>query len=176
MNSLRIDFVSDIACPWCAVGLASLEQAIENVKDQASVEIHFQPFELNPHMGSEGEDIVEHLTHKYRITPEQVAVNQQRIAQRGAEDRAHVLLRLLVAVVERSLAFARAFVPDPVSELEVNPLVVSGGRLVALDALLRFGGAPERAAPERPLDKIAHLLAPRSISTARCWVTSSPAE
>lgn len=85
MNSLRIDFVSDIACPWCAVGLASLEQAIENVKDQASVEIHFQPFELNPHMGSEGEDIVEHLTHKYRITPEQVAVNQQRIAQRGAE-------------------------------------------------------------------------------------------
>ena len=85
MNSLRIDFVSDIACPWCAVGLASLEQAIDNVKDQASVEIHFQPFELNPHMGSEGEDIVEHLTHKYRITPEQVAVNQQRIAQRGAE-------------------------------------------------------------------------------------------
>ena len=85
MNSIRIDFVSDIACPWCAVGLASLEQAIANVKDQASVEIHFQPFELNPHMGSEGEDIVEHLTHKYRITPEQVAVNQQRIAQRGAE-------------------------------------------------------------------------------------------
>lgn len=85
MNSIRIDFVSDIACPWCAVGLASLEQAIANVKDQASVEIHFQPFELNPHMGSEGEDIVEHLTHKYRISPEQVAVNQQRIAQRGAE-------------------------------------------------------------------------------------------
>jgi predicted DsbA family dithiol-disulfide isomerase len=85
MNSIRIDFVSDIACPWCAVGLASLEQAIDSVKDQASVEIHFQPFELNPHMGSEGEDIVEHLTHKYRISPEQVAVNQERIAQRGAE-------------------------------------------------------------------------------------------
>ena len=85
MNSIRIDFVSDIACHWCAVGLASLEQAIAIVKDQASVEIHFQPFELNPHMGSEGEDIVEHLTHKYRISPEQVAVNQQRIAQRGAE-------------------------------------------------------------------------------------------
>jgi predicted DsbA family dithiol-disulfide isomerase len=65
--------------------LASLEQAIASVNDQASVEIHFQPFELNPHMGSEGEDIVEHLTHKYRISPEQVAVNQQRIAQRGAE-------------------------------------------------------------------------------------------
>ena len=78
-------FVSDIACPWCAVGLASLEKAIDLVKDHATVELHFQPFELNPHMGSEGEDIVEHLTQKYQISPEQVAVNQQRIAQRGAE-------------------------------------------------------------------------------------------
>ena len=85
MKPLRIDFVSDIACPWCAVGLASLEKAIDLVKDQATVELHFQPFELNPHMGSEGEDIVEHLTQKYQISPEQVAVNQQRIAQRGAE-------------------------------------------------------------------------------------------
>ncbi len=85
MKPLRIDFVSDIACPWCAVGLASLEKAIDLVKDQATVELHFQPFELNPHMGAEGEDIVEHLTQKYQISPEQVAVNQQRIAQRGAE-------------------------------------------------------------------------------------------
>jgi predicted DsbA family dithiol-disulfide isomerase len=85
MKPLRIDFVSDIACPWCAVGLASLEKAIDLVKDHATVELHFQPFELNPHMGSEGEDIVEHLTQKYQISPEQVAVNQQRIAQRGAE-------------------------------------------------------------------------------------------
>ena len=85
MKPLRIDFVSDIACPWCAVGLASLEKAIDLVKDQATVELHFQPFELNPHMGSEGEDIIEHLTQKYQISPEQVAVNQQRIAQRGAE-------------------------------------------------------------------------------------------
>jgi predicted DsbA family dithiol-disulfide isomerase len=85
MKPLRIDFVSDIACPWCAVGLASLEKAIDLVKDQATVELHFQPFELNPHMGSEGEDIIEHLTQKYQISPQQVAVNQQRIAQRGAE-------------------------------------------------------------------------------------------
>ena len=72
MKPLRIDFVSDIACPWCAVGLASLEKAIDLVKDQATVELHFQPFELNPHMGAEGEDIVEHLTQKYQISPEQI--------------------------------------------------------------------------------------------------------
>ncbi len=85
MNTIRIDFVSDIACPWCAVGLASLEQAIERVKDAVSVELHFQPFELNPQMGPDGEDVTEHLMRKYQISSEQVAQNQARIAQRGAE-------------------------------------------------------------------------------------------
>ncbi len=85
MNTIKIDFVSDIACPWCAVGLASLEQAIGRVKDEVAVELHFQPFELNPHMGSEGEDVTEHLMRKYQISPEQVAQNQARIAARGAE-------------------------------------------------------------------------------------------
>jgi len=85
MNTIKIDFVSDIACPWCAVGLASLEQAIDRVKDTVGVELHFQPFELNPQMGAEGEDVTEHLMRKYQISPEQVAQNQARIAARGAE-------------------------------------------------------------------------------------------
>ncbi len=84
MNPIKIDFVSDIACPWCAVGLASLEQAIERVRGEVSVALHFQPFELNPDMPPEGEDIVEHLTRKYGITPEQVEQNQRQIAERGA--------------------------------------------------------------------------------------------
>jgi predicted DsbA family dithiol-disulfide isomerase len=84
MNPIKIDFVSDIACPWCAVGLASLEQAIERVHGEVSVALHFQPFELNPDMPPEGEDIVEHLTRKYGITPEQVDQNQRQIAERGA--------------------------------------------------------------------------------------------
>ena len=84
MNTIKIDFVSDIACPWCAVGLASLEQAISRVKDTVNVELHFQPFELNPQMGPEGEDVTEHLVRKYQISPEQVAQNQARIAERGA--------------------------------------------------------------------------------------------
>lgn len=85
MTTIKIDFVSDIACPWCAVGLASLEQAISRVKDVANVELHFQPFELNPQMSPEGEDVTEHLMRKYQISPEQVAQNQARIAARGAE-------------------------------------------------------------------------------------------
>ncbi len=84
MNPFKIDFVSDIACPWCAVGLASLEQAIARVKDEVAVELHFQPFQLNPNMPPEGEDIVEHLSRKYNLTPAQVEQNQQQIAERGA--------------------------------------------------------------------------------------------
>jgi predicted DsbA family dithiol-disulfide isomerase len=84
MNTIRIDFVSDIACPWCAVGLASLEQALQRVSGELEVELHFQPFELNPDMAPEGEDIVEHLTRKYQITPEQVEQNQQHLRERGA--------------------------------------------------------------------------------------------
>ncbi len=85
MLTIKIDFVSDIACPWCAVGLAALEQAIDRVKDQVKVELHFQPFELNPKMPPEGQDIIEHLTQKYRMSAEQVAQNQEHIRERGAD-------------------------------------------------------------------------------------------
>jgi predicted DsbA family dithiol-disulfide isomerase len=62
MNTpLRIDFVSDIACPWCVIGLKALEIALDRLRDDVTVELHFQPFELNPQMPTEGEDIAEHL-------------------------------------------------------------------------------------------------------------------
>ena len=81
---VRIDFVSDVVCPWCAIGLASLEEALERVGDGIVVDIHFQPFELNPQMGPEGEDIVEHLSRKYGMAEAQVAANQEAIRERGA--------------------------------------------------------------------------------------------
>jgi predicted DsbA family dithiol-disulfide isomerase len=81
---LKIDFVSDVVCPWCAIGLKSLEQALQKLDGEITAELHFQPFELNPQMVPEGEDIVEHLTHKYGSTPEQIAQNQESIRQRGA--------------------------------------------------------------------------------------------
>ena len=82
---VKIDFVSDVACPWCAVGLKSLQAAIARVGDELEVELRFQPFELNPQMPAEGEDTVEHLTRKYGITAEQVALNGEAIRARGAE-------------------------------------------------------------------------------------------
>jgi predicted DsbA family dithiol-disulfide isomerase len=83
-QALHIDFVSDVACPWCAVGLASLERALQNLGDAVPVDLHFQPFELNPQMGPEGQDVTEHLTQKYGSTPEQQAQARAGIAQRGA--------------------------------------------------------------------------------------------
>lgn len=81
---VKIDFVSDVACPWCAVGLKSLEAAMARVGEDLEVELHFQPFELNPQMPAEGEDAVEHLTRKYGISAEQAAQNGEAIRVRGA--------------------------------------------------------------------------------------------
>lgn len=81
---LRIDFVSDVSCPWCAVGLASLQQALANLQGEVSAEIHFQPFELNPQMPAEGEDSTEHLARKYGSTSEQIDLNREAIRERGA--------------------------------------------------------------------------------------------
>ena len=81
---LKIDFVSDVSCPWCAIGLQGLVQALDQASDALEAELHFQPFELNPHMVPEGEDVVEHLSAKYGMSPEQVEHNQQAIRQRGA--------------------------------------------------------------------------------------------
>ncbi|MGY4515048.1 DsbA family oxidoreductase [Lysobacter sp. HA18] len=81
---IRIDFVSDIVCPWCAIGLASLEQAIARVGEEIAVELHVQPFELNPDMAPEGEDIDEHLGRKYGMTSAQLEQNRERLRERGA--------------------------------------------------------------------------------------------
>jgi predicted DsbA family dithiol-disulfide isomerase len=81
---LRIDFVSDVVCPWCAVGLASLEQAIERLHGEVQVDLHFRPFELNPQLGSEGEDVAGHLQKKYGMSDADLAASQETIRQRGA--------------------------------------------------------------------------------------------
>ncbi len=82
---LKIDFVSDISCPWCAIGLAALERAIADVQGDVAVQLHVQPFELNPQMPAGGQDITEHLTQKYGSTAEQQAQIRDTIRQRGAE-------------------------------------------------------------------------------------------
>jgi predicted DsbA family dithiol-disulfide isomerase len=81
---LKIDFVSDVSCPWCAIGLTALEQALARVGPGVQATLHFQPFELNPKMAPEGQEIVEHLAQKYGINAEQIAANTEAIRQRGA--------------------------------------------------------------------------------------------
>jgi predicted DsbA family dithiol-disulfide isomerase len=83
-RTLQIDFVSDVACPWCAVGLASFERVLEKLQGEVDVDLRFQPFELNPQMGPEGQDVSEHLTQKYGSSPEQQAQSRAGIAERGA--------------------------------------------------------------------------------------------
>ena len=81
---IKIDFVSDVSCPWCVIGLKALDQALANVSPEISAEIHFQPFELNPKMAAEGQEITEHITQKYGISPAQANANRENIRQRGA--------------------------------------------------------------------------------------------
>jgi predicted DsbA family dithiol-disulfide isomerase len=82
---LKIDFVSDVACPWCVIGLRGLEQALANAADTVEADITFQPFELNPSMPAAGQNLVEHITEKYGSTAEQSAASRAMIRARGAE-------------------------------------------------------------------------------------------
>ena len=82
---IKIDFVSDVACPWCAVGLGNLNKAMADFGDKADFEVHFRAFELNPHMPLSGQDAMEHLMEKYGLSLDQVKANQVQIRERAAE-------------------------------------------------------------------------------------------
>lgn len=82
---MKIDFVSDIACPWCAIGLSSLERALADATDAIDAEITFQPFELNPDMAAGGQNVVEHLGEKYGTSAAQSAQNRQALIARARE-------------------------------------------------------------------------------------------
>jgi predicted DsbA family dithiol-disulfide isomerase len=81
---ITVDFVSDVSCPWCFVGLGGLTQALDRLGDLVEVDIKFHPFELNPAMGPDGQNIVEHIAQKYGRTPEQAAAGRETLRERGA--------------------------------------------------------------------------------------------
>src|SRR5690349_18155041 len=84
-QNMRIDFVSDVSCPWCIIGLKALESALARLDGTVTADLHFHPFELNPQMGPEGQNIVEHIGQKYGSTPEQSAKNRAMIKERAAD-------------------------------------------------------------------------------------------
>lgn len=92
-DAITIDFVSDVVCPWCAIGLNGLLQAIRRVDGELTVELHIKPFELNADMPSEGEDLVEHLQRKYGSSAEEIARNQEHLRAMGEEVGVHFDLR-----------------------------------------------------------------------------------
>lgn len=92
---MRIDFVSDVVCPWCVIGLKALEQALANASDVVTPDIHFQPFELNPDMPREGQNVAEHIAQKYGADPER---------SRGTRD--------LIRTTAEQLGFAMRTGPD----------------------------------------------------------------
>lgn len=83
---MRIDFISDVACPWCAVGLNAFERALEQLRRErpdVEVELHFQPFELNPALGPLGEDAAAYLKAKYGMSDAQLAAARANLRERG---------------------------------------------------------------------------------------------
>ncbi|MGY2361093.1 DsbA family oxidoreductase [Pseudomonas azotoformans] len=80
---VSIDFVSDVMCPWCALGAVALQQAIANLAGEVTVELAFKPFELNPDMPPEGENAVEHMMRKYGRTLAEVTARNVMVIDRG---------------------------------------------------------------------------------------------
>jgi predicted DsbA family dithiol-disulfide isomerase len=84
-TKMKIDIVSDVSCPWCIIGYQALDKALENLAPEIEAQITWHPFELNPHMPAEGQEITEHITQKYGISAEQAANNREMIKQRGLD-------------------------------------------------------------------------------------------
>ena len=82
---IKIDFVSDISCPWCVIGLKGLEEALSRLDHLVEADFHFQPFELNPHMPAEGQRLVDYATQRYGSTREQLLERRAMIRERAAE-------------------------------------------------------------------------------------------
>ncbi|MDX1344061.1 MAG: DsbA family oxidoreductase [Reinekea sp.] len=85
MNKMSIEIVSDVMCPWCAIGYKNLEKALHALENDIDADISWHAFELNPDMPVAGQNLREHLMEKYGITPEQSDENRERISAMGAQ-------------------------------------------------------------------------------------------
>lgn len=81
--TIRIDVVSDVMCPWCIVGFKRLERAMVQYADRVDFDVHWQPFELNPQMADEGENLRDHLIRKYRISKEDSVRTRETLTELG---------------------------------------------------------------------------------------------
>jgi predicted DsbA family dithiol-disulfide isomerase len=84
-EKIKIDIVSDVVCPWCTIGYKRLEKAIIALGIEDQVEIAWQPFELNPNMPAEGQDLTAHITEKFGSTIEEQAASRKNMTEVGEE-------------------------------------------------------------------------------------------
>jgi predicted DsbA family dithiol-disulfide isomerase len=84
-HKIQLDIVSDVVCPWCIVGYKNLQAAIDELDIADKIELQWQPFELNPYMPPEGQDLREHVAEKYGSSLEESNQSRINITQRGAE-------------------------------------------------------------------------------------------
>jgi len=84
-HKIKLDIVSDVVCPWCIIGYKHLEAAIQELDLQDQVEIEWQPFELNPDMPAEGENLRAHVLRKYGANREDSDKARANISALGAE-------------------------------------------------------------------------------------------
>ena len=80
--AVRVDIISDVVCPWCAIGCHQLAKASEQTG--IGIDVRWHPFELNPQMAAEGENLREHLAEKYGTTPESSRKARARLTEMGA--------------------------------------------------------------------------------------------
>lgn len=84
-SPIKIDFVSDVVCPWCIIGLKALDEALGRLRDVVEVDLHFQPFELNPQMPAEGQRLVDYAAQKYGSSSSELLQRRAMIRDRAAQ-------------------------------------------------------------------------------------------
>ncbi|AJQ92274.1 DsbA family oxidoreductase [Gynuella sunshinyii] len=82
---IRVDFISDISCPWCAIGVSAFVRALERVKGEIDVDLRFHPFELNPTMPPEGQALDQYLVQHVGISVHQLDTANAMLCERGAQ-------------------------------------------------------------------------------------------
>ena len=84
-NKIQLDIVSDVVCPWCIIGYKNLQKAINELGVEDQIDLQWQPFELNPNMPPEGQNLREHVAEKYGSSLEESNQSRINIRQRGEE-------------------------------------------------------------------------------------------
>lgn len=83
---MKIEIWSDIACPFCYLGLTKLQKAIENLNLNDEVEIELRTFLLNPGLKTDlSKSITQYLQEHKQIPMDQIAAMNSRIVQQGQE-------------------------------------------------------------------------------------------